>query len=48
MSAQQDALRGSRLEHAETVGYALEKGRELGVPMPTLDSCYRILSVAHP
>jgi 2-dehydropantoate 2-reductase len=48
MSAQQDVQRGSRLEYAETVGYALEKGRELGVPMPTLDSCYRILSVAHP
>jgi 2-dehydropantoate 2-reductase len=48
MSAQQDVLRGSRLEYAETVGYALEKSRELGVPMPTLDSCYRILAVAHP
>jgi 2-dehydropantoate 2-reductase len=48
MSAQQDVLRGSPLEYAETVGYALEKSRELGVPMPTLDSCYRILSVAHP
>ena len=22
--------------------------RELGVPMPTLDTCYRIISVAHP
>ena len=48
MSAQQDVLRGSRLESAETVGYALEKSRAVGVPMPTLDSCYRILSVAHP
>ncbi len=48
MSAQQDVLRGSRLESAETVGYALEKSRAAGVPMPTLDSCYRILSVAHP
>jgi len=48
MSAQQDVLRGSRLEYEETLGYALAKGRELGVPMPTLDTCYRILSVAHP
>lgn len=48
MSAQQDVLRGSRLEYEETVGYALAKARELGVPMPTLDTCYRILSVAHP
>jgi 2-dehydropantoate 2-reductase len=48
MSAQQDVLRGSRLEYQETLGYALEKARELGVPMPTLDTCYRILSVAYP
>jgi 2-dehydropantoate 2-reductase len=48
MSAQQDVLRGSRLEYEETLGYALAKGRELGVPMPTLDTCYRILAVAHP
>ena len=48
MSAQQDVLRGSRLEYQETLGYALQKGRELGVPMPTLDTCYRILSVAYP
>jgi 2-dehydropantoate 2-reductase len=48
MSAQQDVLRGSRLEYEETLGYALAKGREHGVPMPTLDTCYRILSVAHP
>ncbi|HEU4593053.1 MAG TPA: 2-dehydropantoate 2-reductase [Steroidobacteraceae bacterium] len=48
MSAQQDVLRGSRLEYKETLGYALDKARELGVPMPTLDTCYRILSVAYP
>ena len=48
MSAQQDLLRGSRLEYEETLGYALEKARELGVPMPTLDVCYRIIAVAHP
>ena len=48
MSAQQDVLRGSRLEYEETLGYALAKARELGVAMPTLDTCYRILSVAHP
>jgi 2-dehydropantoate 2-reductase len=48
MSAQQDVLRGSRLETEETLGYALQKAREHGVPMPTLDTCYRILTVAHP
>jgi 2-dehydropantoate 2-reductase len=48
MSSQQDVLRGSRLEHEETLGYALERSREVGVPMPVLDTCYRILSIAHP
>jgi ketopantoate reductase len=48
MSAQQDVLRGSRLEYEETLGYALQKARELDVPMPTLEVCYRIISVAHP
>jgi 2-dehydropantoate 2-reductase len=48
MSAQQDVLRGSRLEYEETLGFALERGRVLGVPMPTLDTCYRIIAVAHP
>ena len=48
MSAQQDVLRGSRLEYEETLGFALQKAREVGVPMPTLDTCYRIISVAHP
>jgi 2-dehydropantoate 2-reductase len=48
MSAQQDVLRGSRLEYEETLGFALRKAQEVGVPMPTLDTCYRIISVAHP
>jgi len=48
MSAQQDVLRGSRLEYQETLGYALDKARELNVPMPTLDVCYRIIAVAYP
>ena len=48
MSAQQDVLRGSRLEHEETLGYALEKAREFDVPMPTLDVCYRIISRGPP
>src|SRR6185295_4005382 len=48
MSAQQDVLRGSRLEYEETLGFALQKARAVGVAMPTLDTCYRILSVAHP
>jgi 2-dehydropantoate 2-reductase len=47
MSAQQDVLRGSRLEFEETLGYALARGREFGVPMPTLDTCYRLVATAH-
>ena len=48
MSAQQDVLRGSRLEYEETLGHALRLAREQHVPMPTLDACYRIIAVAHP
>lgn len=48
MSAQQDVLRGSRLEYEETLGHALKLAREHNVPMPTLDACYRIIAVAHP
>jgi 2-dehydropantoate 2-reductase len=47
MSAQQDVLRGSRLEHEETLGYALRKAQEHGIEMPTLDTCYRMIAVAH-
>jgi 2-dehydropantoate 2-reductase len=48
MSAQQDVLRGSRLEYEETLGFAITKAREAGVPMPTLDALYRIIAVAFP
>jgi len=48
ISAQQDVLRGSRLEYEETLGHALAKGREFGVAMPTLDTCYRMIAVAYP
>lgn len=42
MSSLQDVLRGSPLELEETVGYALVKGRGLGVAMPTTELCYRL------
>jgi 2-dehydropantoate 2-reductase len=48
MSAQQDALRGSPLELEETLGFALERARALGVPMPALSLAYRVLRAAHP
>jgi 2-dehydropantoate 2-reductase len=48
MSAQQDALRGRPLELEETLGFALERARALGVAMPTLDTCYRVMRAAYP
>lgn len=48
MSAQQDALRGSPLELEETLGFALERARELGVSVPTLITLYRTVLAAHP
>ena len=48
MSAQQDALRASPLELEETLGFALRRAGELGVPMPTLATCYRILRASYP
>lgn len=44
MSALQDAERGRRLEVDETLGDALQRASELGLPVPTLDACYRILA----
>jgi len=43
-SALQDLLRGRQLEVEETYGYAVAKGAELGVAMPRLDTCYRLLA----
>jgi len=44
MSALQDLLRGRRLEVEETFGYAVAKGAEMGVVMPRLETCYRLLA----
>jgi 2-dehydropantoate 2-reductase len=43
-SALQDLERGQRLEVEETLGYAVRKGAELGIPLPTLDTCYRLIA----
>lgn len=45
MSTLQDIERGSRLEIEETLGFALTRGRELGIPMPTLQLSYDFISV---
>jgi 2-dehydropantoate 2-reductase len=44
MSAQQDLLRGRRLEIEETYGWAVSKAMELGVEVPALTTCYRLLA----
>lgn len=45
MSTLQDIDRGTRLEIEETLGFAVSRAKELGIPMPTLDLCYAILKV---
>jgi len=44
MSALQDLERGRRLEVEETLGYALRKGAELDISLPTVETCYRLLA----
>jgi len=46
MSSLQDLLAGRPLEVHETLGYAVRKGVELGVPMPLLDGFYRVIAAA--
>jgi len=43
-STLQDLERGRRLEVEEILGYAVRKGAELGVPLPTVETCYRLLA----
>lgn len=42
-AALQDLDRGRRLKVAETLGYAVRKGAELGISLPTIDTCYRLI-----
>jgi 2-dehydropantoate 2-reductase len=44
ISALQDLERGRRLEVEETLGYAMRKGAELHLPLPTINVCYRLLA----
>jgi 2-dehydropantoate 2-reductase len=44
VSTLQDLEAGRRLELDETLGYAVRKGAELGVPTPTLTTCYRLIA----
>ncbi len=43
VSILQDLERGRRLEVEEIFGYAVRKGAELNVQLPTVDTCYRLI-----
>ena len=45
VSALQDLLRGSRLEVDAILGHAVRLGTKLGVPVPTISTCYRLCRV---
>ncbi len=44
VSTLQDLERGRRLEVEEILGYAVRQGETLGIPLPTVDTCYRLLA----
>ena len=43
-SALQDVQRGRRIEVEETLGYTRTKAAELGLALPTVETCYRLLA----
>lgn len=44
MSSLQDLERGRRLEVEETLGYVVTKAAEEDVPVPTVETCYHLIS----
>ena len=44
VSTLQDLERGRPLEVEETLGYAVRKGAELGMQLPTLETCYGLIA----
>ena len=44
ISALQDLEQGKRLEVEETLGYAVQQGAALGIPTPTMDTCYKLIA----
>ena len=44
VSALQDLERGRPLEIEETFGYAVRKASEMGLQVPSLDTCYRLMA----
>ena len=43
MSTLQDVERRQRLEIEETLGHTVREGARLGVQVPTVETCYRLL-----
>jgi ketopantoate reductase len=44
MSSLQDLERGQRLEVEETLGYVVTNAVTAGLAVPTVDTCYRLIS----
>ena len=44
LSTLQDVEQGKRLEVEETLGYAVRQGTALGIPTPTMDTCYKLIA----
>jgi len=44
VSTLQDLERGRHLEVEEILGYAVRQGEALGIPLPTVETCYRLLA----
>jgi len=44
ISALQDLEQGKRLEVEETLGYAVRQSAALGIPTPTMDTCYKLIA----
>jgi ketopantoate reductase len=44
ISTLHDVERGKRLEVEETLGYAVRQSAALGLPTPTMDTCYQLIA----
>ena len=44
ISTLQDVEQGKRLEVEETLGYAVRQSAALGIPTPTMDTCYKLIA----
>jgi len=44
VSTLHDLERGRRLEVEETLGYAVRHSAALGIPTPTMDTCYKLIA----